>query len=361
MFESNKNSNRLSNIQMISKNPAIALALIGMLNLTACSSNDTLLKEAPKLAEVTGSNKLLREIPAPEKRISVAVYNFSDLTGQFKESVNGNGPSSAVTQGGSSILIKALQDAGERRWFTVLERSQLANLLKERQILIEMRRLYRNEEDINAKVLPPLKHASIIIEGGIVGYNSNFSTGGVGAHFLGIGGDTKYAKDEVTVSLRAVSTKTGEVLVSVTVRKTVASTSLHGDVFRYVTLNKLLEVEAGITNNEPIQIAVESAIEKAVQALIVEGALLNIWKFKSSALGAEYITGYNKEKYGEVDVVNSDVIVKPETAAATSLIATVPYKPQAATLPETTQTIRKIEPEQPELPPAQSASEKPVG
>lgn len=361
MFKRHKNSSQLNHIQMISKAPAMVLALIGMLSLTACSSNGTLLKETPKLAEVTESNKLLREIPAPKKRISVAVYNFSDLTGQFKESVNGNGSSSAVTQGGSSILIKALKDAGERRWFTVLERSQLANLLKERQILIEMRRLYRDEEVINAEVLPPLKHASILIEGGIVGYNSNFSTGGVGAHFLGIGADTKYAKDEVTVSLRAVSTKTGEVLVSVTVRKTVASTSLHSDVFRYVTLNKLLEVEAGITNNEPIQIAVESAIEKAVQALIVEGAQLNIWRFRNSTLGAEYITSYNKEKYGEVSVVNSDVIVKPETAAAASLTATVPYKPQTEPLAETTQTIRKIDSGQTELPPVQSTDERPVG
>lgn len=349
----------MKSIQYVARKSKIAVAMVALLGLTACSSTGVLFDEAPELAKVTETSKVLREIPAPTARVSVAVYNFSDLTGQFKESVASNGPSKAVTQGGSSLLIKALQDAGERTWFTVLERNQLANLLKERQILTEMRRLYRNEKNINARVLPPLKHASIIIEGGIVGYNSNIVTGGIGAKFLGIGGHTRYAQDEVTVALRAVSTKTGEVLASVTVRKAVASMSIQGSLFRYVKLTQLAEAEAGVTNNEPIQIAVETAIEKAVEALIVEGAELNIWKFANAAAGAEYITAYNKEKYGDVEVSTASLVVQPETQGAASITATVPRRIIQPVRPKVTQTTRKIAP--PAGPPAQSESEKPVG
>lgn len=355
-----KDLDRLESMKMNLNRTKKAIAFMSLLTLTACSTSGVIFNEAPKLAEITSTSKVLREIPAPQKRISVAVYNFSDLTGQFKESSNSNGPSKAVTQGGSSILVKALKDAGERRWFTVLERSQLANLLKERQILTEMRRLYRNEKNINAKVLPPLKHASIIIEGGIVGYNSNIVTGGVGAKFLGIGAHTRYSRDEVTVSLRAVSTKTGEVLASVTVRKAVASMSVQGDFFRFVQLNKLAEAEAGLTNNEPIQIAVETAIEKAVEALIVEGAQLNIWKFKNSDAGAEYVTAYSLEKYGDKQISTADFVAKPETKYPTAITATVPYRPRFVR-PKTTQTTRKIIPQRPAEPPAVSPNEKPVG
>src|SRR5690606_11228931 len=142
---------------------------------------------------------------------------FPDLTGQYGESSTGGQTlSHAVTQGGVSLLIKALQDAGERRWFTVLDRSRLDDTLKERQIVTEMRRIYRDEAEVPASVLPPLQHASISIQGGITRYDTYTKTGGLGARYLGIGADTKWQQDTVTISLRAVSTNTSEVLASVT-------------------------------------------------------------------------------------------------------------------------------------------------
>ena len=194
-------------------------SFLGLLALSGCASDRTLMTEEPFVAKVTPANLKLRELPPPKKRIPVAVYRFQDQTGQYKEALNYQQLSRAVTQGGASILIKALQDAGNRQWFTVMERNQLDNLLKERQIVTEMRRLYRGETRVNAKALPPLKHAAIIIEGGIVGYNAKVNTGGIGARYLGIGAHTEYSKDEITVALRAVSTKTGEVLASVTARQ----------------------------------------------------------------------------------------------------------------------------------------------
>ena len=295
--------------------------------LAGCVTTEAYIDTPPVVAPVSRPNDELRRLPPPAEKVTVAVYSLEDLTGQFKERENVQTLSKAVTQGGANILIKALQDAGERRWFTVLERKQLDDLLKERQIVTEMRRLYRGEQKIDPKVLPPLMHAGIIIEGGIIGYDTNIVTGGVGANFLGIGGDTKYIQDVVTVTLRAVSTKTGEVLTSVTSRKAVASYALQGGAFRYIKLDELLQAEAGTTYNEPKQIAVQSAVEKAVESLVVEGAELGVWHFADPAAGRAFVAAYRSEKYGDTLTANALYPPHPETDDAKDLAATVPSHP----------------------------------
>jgi curli production assembly/transport component CsgG len=301
--------------------------------LAGCVTNESLLDAEPVVAPVSKPNNGLRLLPAPRAKTVVAVYDIEDLTGQFKERENVQSLSRAVTQGGAAILIKALQDAGERRWFTVLERKELENLLRERQILTEMRRIYNNETTINAAALPPLLHASIIIEGGIIGYDTNVATGGVGARLLGIGGDAKYVQDVVTVTLRAVSTKTGEVLASVTTRKAVASYALQGGTFRFVKLDTLLEAEAGVTYNEPKQIAVQSAIEQAVLSLVVEGAELKVWSFADPQAGADYVAEYRRSKYGDFLDPEADVPPPPVTPNPAAITATQPQavRPVAVT------------------------------
>ncbi|WP_320142137.1 CsgG/HfaB family protein [uncultured Cohaesibacter sp.] len=346
-----------SRARIASRRTLAAPLLISLMTLAGCATNKTLMTEAPRVAEVSKVNLRLRNIPAPKHRIPVAVYDFRDETGQYREAQNYQQLSRAVTQGGVSILIKALQDAGNRRWFTVMERNKLANLLKERQIITEMRRLYRGEEKINAKALPPLKHAAIIIEGGIIGYNHNVQTGGLGASYLGITGDSKYSKDEITVSLRAISTKTGEVLTTVTARKTVVSVGLQASVFRYVKLDELLQAEGGFTNNEPSQIALESAVEKAVEALIVEGVELDIWQFKDPQYGSSYVQTLQSEQYKAADKAAPTPMAAPETKNATAISATVPKLVVSRAVrpkPEVRQTTRR-------LPPPYSNNEDPLG
>lgn len=272
-------------------------ALASLAALAGCVTDSTAFIQPPKLAAVTPVNRDLRDLPPPAHRVTVAVYEFGDLTGQYKDSATVQTLSRAVTQGGAALLISTLEDAGNRRWFSVLERNELNDLLKERQIVTEMRRLYRNEEHPNPSVLPPLMHAGIILEGGITGFDTNTMTGGLGAQYLGIGANTKYVKNTVTVTLRAVSTKTGEVLASVNVRKEIASYQLQGNVFRYLELDKLLQVDAGVTYNEPKQIAVEGAIDKAVLALVVKGAQLDLWSFADKQAGQRYIDNYLHEKF----------------------------------------------------------------
>jgi curli production assembly/transport component CsgG len=250
------------------------------------------------IPQKTQTQRLLTAIPPPQRPIAVAVYDFTDQTGQFKPTENTQTLSRAVTQGASSILVKALQDAGNRSWFTIVERESLKNLLSERQIIREMRERYLGERDVNPQALPALLFAGVLLEGGIISYDSNTVTGGAGAAFLGIGGHADYRQDTVTVYLRAVSVRTGEVLTTVTASKTIASKAISGSAFKFVAFKELLEAEAGITTNEPDHLALQQAIEKAVYELVMEGVELKLWNFADPKAGWPLLWRYEQERDG---------------------------------------------------------------
>ena len=227
-------------------------------------------------------NKSFDEIPAPAGApLTVAVYGFKDLTGQRKPSNTLSLFSTAVTQGAEAYLIKSLQEAGNRQWFTVVERVGLDNLLKERQMIKQTREIYDGEK---AKMLPPLTLAGVILEGGIIDYNSNTLTGGTGARWLGIGPYAQYTQDLVVISLRLVSVQTGEVLQSVTVEKNLLSTSEGVTALKFFNqATKAFEFDSSQTFNEPGNYALRSAIETAITELIRKGEKQGLWKFKEKS------------------------------------------------------------------------------
>lgn len=219
-------------------------------------------------------------IPAPAvgKPVSVAVYSFADKTGQRRPQANVASLSTAVTQGAETFLIKALSDVGQGRWFEVVERVGIDNLTKERLIIRQMREAY---EGSGAKPLMPMQFAGIIIEGGIVGYDTSTNSGGAGMRIFGIGKQTQWSSDTVTISLRAVSVNTGKVLSSVTVQKTILSTADSVTALKFFdNATQAFEAEAGLTINEPGTYAVKAATEMAVVELIKEGQRKGVWDFK---------------------------------------------------------------------------------
>jgi len=234
--------------------------------------------EDPKLS-ISPLQKKFKEIkPLDGPQITIAVYSFSDKTGQRKPSQKFSQLSSAVTQGAEVWVIQALQEVGNSSWFKVVERIGLDNLIKERQLIRSTREQYEEEKN---KRLKPLLFAGLIVEGAVVGYDSNIMTGGAGARYLGIGLQTQYRVDNVTVSMRVVSVSTGEVLLSVAVEKQILSVSQGGDVFKFLDMGtRAVEIESGTTVNEPVNYAVRAAIEQAVVEMILKGEKKNLWKFK---------------------------------------------------------------------------------
>jgi curli production assembly/transport component CsgG len=278
--------------------PLFAVAIAG-LALTACATGGA--ARTGSLPTFTARNPVQRdlaELPPPKQPIAVAVYDFADQTGQLKPSDTVQTFSHAVSQGAASMLVKSLQDAGQHRWFTVVEREQLKNLLQERQIITDMRARYLGEKTVNAQELPALLFAGVLLEGGVIGYDTDTLTGGAGAGFLGISAQTQYRQDTVTVYLRAVSVRSGEVLTTVTASKTIASYQVGVNAFRYVDFKQLLEAEAGFTTNEPGMLALQEAIDKAVYGLVLEGVDLKLWDFADTAAGWPYLWRYQQERDG---------------------------------------------------------------
>lgn len=224
--------------------------------------------------------KVFQKIPELDgPKITIAVYEFGDKTGQRKPSQKFSQLSSAVTQGSEVWVIQALQQVGNGTWFTVVERGGLSNLVKERQLIRSTREQYEDEKD---KKLKPLLFAGLIVEGAVVGYDSNVVTGGSGARYLGIGAKTQYRVDTVTVAMRIVSVSSGEVLLSVATQKDIASYSSGADVFKFLDLGtKLIEIESGSSVNEPVNYAVRAAIEQCIVEIVEQGANKKLWSYKA--------------------------------------------------------------------------------
>ena len=233
--------------------------------------------ESARIGEETKPEYSILKDVEPVEPVIVGVYKFRDQTGQYKQVENGTSWSTAVTQGATTILLKSLEDS---KWFTPIERENVSNLLNERQIIRSTRKQYSNGQNAqnDADLLPPLLFAGVILEGGIISYDSNIVTGGVGARYFGTGGSSKYREDRITIYLRAISTSNGKILKTIYISKTILSQAISASVFRYVDVKRLLEVEIGITQNEPKQLAVQEAVDKAVEGLIIEGIMDGIWQ-----------------------------------------------------------------------------------
>jgi len=234
--------------------------------------------------ERTTLQKLL-DLPSPKQKAVIAVYEFKDLTGQRKPSNKMALFSTAVSQGAENYLIEALSNAGNGNWFVVVERSGLDHLTKERQLIKSTRQTYDGEK---GNTLKPILFAGIILEGGIVSYESDIMTGGNGARYLGIGNTNQYRIDDITVSIRAVLVQTGEVMLNTTVSKTILSAGVSRDVFRFTELGtELVEIETGYTQTEATGYATRAAIETAVYSLIQEGLEKQLWDFDYPLLSEE--------------------------------------------------------------------------
>lgn len=216
----------------------------------------------------------LTSLAPPADKVVVAVYRFRDQTGQYRALENVSTFSNVVTQGATTILVRALEDSG---WFVPIEREGLSNLLNERQIISSTRQQYGGPEGQQIAPLPPLLYAGVLLEGGVIGYDSNVLTGGVGARYLGTGVSGQFRQDQVTIYLRAVSVQNGRVLKTVRTTKTIISQKLDGGLFRFVDTMDLLETEAGYSTNEPPNLAVTAAIEEAVSSLVIEGIQDGLW------------------------------------------------------------------------------------
>ena len=128
----------------------------------------------------------------------------------------------------------------------MVERIGIDNLTKERQIIRSGR-----EQNNDTNKLGTLLFAGLLLEGSVVAYEANETSGGAGARYLGVGISKAYRTDTLTIQLRLISVSSGQVLIEKLVTKTILSVSLTDDVFRFIEDGtELVEIESGVVRNE---------------------------------------------------------------------------------------------------------------
>ena len=290
----------------------LAVALLSCL-VGACSMNqktEAIQGDMP-FVEGTPTKTLLQDMPelvnmptdgeGNPVKITVAVYKFPDVTGQRKQV----GLSTAVSQGADVWVIQALMAVSDGQWFSVVERASLDNLVKERQLIRSTRELYDGATGVDS--LSPMLFAGLLLEGGIVGYDTNTTSGGAGARYFGLGVNEQYRTDQVTISLRLIAVQTGEILLTVSSTKTIASTSNGADIFRFLDLGtRALEIESGNAANEPVNYAIRTAIEYGILQMLYIGKEQGLWEWEKPIV-AEVV----KNKYIAQDVLTDSWIKHP--------------------------------------------------
>tara|TARA_R100000541_G_scaffold49212_1_gene56329 strand:- start:95 stop:868 length:774 start_codon:yes stop_codon:yes gene_type:complete len=222
------------------------------------------------------SEELRQLLPAKRKPV-IAIYpnSFKDQTGQRKSNGQFALFSTAITQAPEAFLIRALKHAANGEFFQVAERVGLDSLVKERQLIRSTRETF--DEDSTVK---PLLLAGLLIQGGVLSYDTNIKSGGTGARYLGIGTSKEYREDVVTITLRLISVSTGEVLIEVLTSKSIISVGLSQDIFRFIDEgSRLVEIEGGVAENESTSIALQKVIEEAVLEIIKVGITRGYWEY----------------------------------------------------------------------------------
>jgi curli production assembly/transport component CsgG len=134
-------------------------------------------------------------------------------------------------------------------------------------------------------------------------YETNVFTGGAGLRYFGTNASSQYREDRVTIYLRAVSTSNGKVLKTVYTTKSILSQEVSAGFFRYVKFKRLLEAETGYTYNEPTEMAITEAVEKAVHSLVLEGLMGSLWELKENNEKTQnLINEYQAEKSTNVEI-----------------------------------------------------------
>jgi len=257
---------------------------LSVLLLSSCAviwENDDLVltKKIQSTSTLELQSEELKNLPPAKSKPTIAIYpnSFRDLTGQRRSNSTFALFSTAVTQAPEAFLIRAFKHTANGKFFRVVERVGLDDLVKERQLIRTTRQEF--EEDNKMK---PLLFAGILVQGGVVSYEANLKSGGIGARYLGIGNSKSYREDTVTISLRLVSVSTGEVLTETLVSKSIISTSISQDIFRFIEEStELVEIEGGVAENESVSIALQKAIETGVLNIINIGIERGYWEYEN--------------------------------------------------------------------------------
>jgi curli biogenesis system outer membrane secretion channel CsgG len=245
------------------------------------------------------------------KVFSVAVGDVKDYTGKYSQA-EGN----AITQGGALMIYSALGKLGN----AVRLHERFDTRIAELELAYADRRQLGDGQVHNIEAGKPpvpwvpyfggtILRSDYYIVGGITEVNYNISSGGAEVNISNIGGKRRTYTMNVGVDLRIVDSRSLLVAKTVSLQKQIVGEEVSAGIFRFFG-SELLDLNIGAKRQEPLQLAVRTAIEQGVLELV----------------GA--ITGEDAQPCitGRAPVA----VPAPAPAAATAPAAAAPVKPEPA-------------------------------
>ncbi|HJV40528.1 CsgG/HfaB family protein [Caulobacter sp.] len=250
------------------------LGVATLLALSGCATRPALVKPPTVMAR--------QEIPLPPpppRALTVGVYSCIDTSGQRRPTQLPQELSTAVPMDCTPYLIDAVRSL-RPGYVYLVERQHVDELLRERQLAT----LALNSmpepaaggvqepagSPAAARKLYTLRVAEILLVGQVVAYDRSTREIKAGAAVGAVGASGTYVTDLVTFSLRAVAVQTGEVLGQTTVTKSVNSLAVGGHITKIYSTS-VLDLEAGGSANEPVGLALGSAVRSALTQLVDQG------------------------------------------------------------------------------------------
>lgn len=192
-------------------------------------------------------------------RHTLTVGEIKDLTGKFDYNNGGY----KITQGATDMTMSALFKTGAYR---LVERMNIDIITIERELTAK--KLIRDFDLDDNQRLRQITAGEIIgseylIVGSINELNYDISSSGNSIGFSGIGGQARNYVADVGIDLFLVNTKTTQVIGNVSVKKQLVGYETRAGIYRFFD-NELFDLSLGSKKQEPIQLAVRSAIEHAM-------------------------------------------------------------------------------------------------
>lgn len=185
-----------------------------------------------------------------------AVGEVADKTGQINYEENGH----ALSQGVSEMVISAL---AKTKKVSLVERLDLRIPLAEVK-LAEQKRLNRRSADYQR-----IPASDFIIIGALTELNYNIVSGGVQLFVEGIGAGVRTVVVNVALDLRVVDSKNFAIRHVTSLQKQIVGYEIEAGVFRFFETT-LVEFDAGVIRNEPLQLGVRSVVEMAVYQIMTD-------------------------------------------------------------------------------------------
>lgn len=208
---------------------------------------------------------------------SVAVTSFEDLTGARVD----GGSSTAVAASGHLLLEFILKNYRDEGHLAIYSRRLLSELINERRLAQQANTSYATEAVNslskatqalmgNAKIkplhdLPDLGPVDFLITGAVIGYDKNTRDSGAAAGMVGISNRYQQSEDSVSVLVELINVKTGAMSGIGIASEFISSKLFNAGVFKYLEVDKILELEGGGSLNEPKTYALYLALTQAVE------------------------------------------------------------------------------------------------